>query len=319
MSGTVARTSSDPLRAAAPSRTGYAGVCLAAVLWAVGGAVARYLIDRGASPVELVEARAWISAAGLGVVWLARGGLSERGAARGHRLVLVVFGLAIAAANFFYYSSLALLSVAVAITVQYTAPGLVVVWSTVVRRQRPSGRVVGALVCAFAGVALLAELPVFLARGEAAFVPLGFAAALGAAVAFAAYIVTGERVGRALGAQGALVRGFAVASVFWGVVQLVRGRPDTLLDPRFIPGVIFLAVFTTIAPFYLFVWGLERLDASRAGIVSTLEPLTAALLAYLWLGQGLSGVQIGGGVLVVTGIVVVQAERPVVTRIPPGE
>jgi drug/metabolite transporter (DMT)-like permease len=111
-------------------------------------------------------------------------------------------------------------------------------------------------------------------------------------------------------ARQAVLRGFIVASVLWVVVQAARGRPDTLLDPRFTFGVLFLAVATTIAPFLLFVWGLRRIRASDAGIVSTLEPLAAAVIAFAWLGQALSAWQIVGGVLVIIGIALVQAERP---------
>jgi drug/metabolite transporter (DMT)-like permease len=74
--------------------------------------------------------------------------------------------------------------------------------------------------------------------------------------------------------------------------------------------VLFLAVATTIAPFVLFVWGLQRIRASDAAIVSTFEPLAAALIAFGWLGQTLSPWQIAGGGLVIAGIALVQMERP---------
>jgi drug/metabolite transporter (DMT)-like permease len=123
-------------------------------------------------------------------------------------------------------------------------------------------------------------------------------------------MVTGERMGRWLGPRDAVLRGFAVASVLWIVVQATRGRPDTLLDPKFIPGVLFLAIATTIAPFVLFAWGLGRVRVSDAGIVSTLEPLFAAVIAWVWLGQTLSPWQLAGALLVMIGIGLVQAERP---------
>lgn len=288
---------------------GYAAVGAAAVLWAVGGTVASYLIDEGASFRELTEARAWITALALGGFLWARRGAAERTAPAPAGLV-VLFGLSIAGANFTYYASLSLLPVAVAITVQYTAPALVVVWTAAAERSRPSRRVIGALVLAMGGVALLAELPVVASQGRLRLSGAGFAFAAISSVAFATYMITGERIGRRMGTQQAVFRGFAVASVLWAGVQVARGRPDTLLDPRFLPGVLFLAVATTIAPFLLFVWGLERVRASNAGIVSTLEPLTAALIAFVWLHQSLSGWQLAGGAMVLVGIGVVQAERP---------
>lgn len=278
------------------------------MLWAVGGAYASYLIDEGASLVELTEARAWITALVLGVVHLARRGRS-RPAARVGFGWLVLFGCSIAAANFTYYAALSRLPVAIAITVQYTAPGLVVLWVAGAERRRPSTRVIVALTGAMIGVALLAELPVVISAGQLRLDALGLATAGASAIAFAVYMLSGERVGE-MGARHAVFRGFCVASVLWMIVQISRGRPDTLLDPRFTTGILFLAVATTIAPFLLFVWGLERIRVTSASIVSTLEPLTAAFIAFVWLDQSLSWWQIVGAALVLVGIGIVQVERP---------
>lgn len=293
---------------------GYGAVSAAAVLWAVGGAYASRLIDQGASFVELTEARAWITASALALVVLRRSDRAVQArAARGarpHLGLIVVFGLSIAGANLTYYASLSRLPVAIAITVQYTAPALVVAFSAFAARKAPSRRVLVSLIGAVIGVALLAELPVVLTEGGLRLDGLGLLAAGISAFAFATYIVTGETVGRSLGAQRSVFEGFVVASILWVVVQTARGRPDTLLDPDFAFAIVFLAVATTIAPFVLFVWGLERIPASDAGITSTLEPLMAALIAFFWLDQSLSGWQIAGGLLVIAAIGRIQSERP---------
>jgi drug/metabolite transporter (DMT)-like permease len=290
-------------------RLGYLAVSAAAVLWAVGGAFASYLIDEGASFVELTEARAWITALALGAVVALRRG-NSRPAAGVPLGWVIVFGCSIAAANLTYYASLSRLPVAIAITVQYTAPGLVVLWASIGERRRPGGRVIAALAGAMVGVALLAELPVVISEGQLRLDAVGLLTAGASAVAFATYIFSGERVSRGMGALDAVLRGFVVASILWMVVQLVRGRPDTLLDRRFTTGILFLAVATTIAPFLLFVWGLGRIRATDAAIVSTLEPLAAALIAFVWLDQSLSGWQLAGAALVLVGIGIVQVERP---------
>jgi drug/metabolite transporter (DMT)-like permease len=291
---------------------GYAAVSVAAVLWAVGGAVASRLIDQGADFVQLTEARAWITALVLLVVATRTGRerdapVGSRSAGRG---LTVLFGLSIAGANFMYYASLSRLPVAVAITTQYTAPGLVVLWTAFAERRRPSGRVLAALAAAMVGVALLAELPTLATEGELRVDALGLLAASASAISYATYMVTGEHMGRAIGARRSVLRGFLVASALWIVVQATRGRPDTLLDRRFAFGAVFLAVATTIGPFLLFSWGLERVRVSDASIVSTLEPLAAAVIAFVWLGQRLSPWQLAGGVLVIVGIGLVQLERP---------
>ena len=298
-------------------RIGYLAVALAAMLWAFGGTYARVLIDRGASAREITEARAWIAALGIGIILAARKGRRLPTGDRVPRALFVLFGLSIAAANFFYYSAIAALPVAVAIVIQYTAPGLVVLWLAFVRRQRPSRRVTGALVLVLAGVALLAELPRVVETGHLRLSAGGMAAAGASALAFATYMLVGERVERSIGAEGALFRGFAVASVFWVLVQAAHGRPATILRAPILPGVIVIGIFATIVPFLLFLWGLGRIGPSRAGIVSTAEPLSAAVFAYAWLGQSLEIVQLVGAVAVVAGIAVVQGEgAPVPAPVP---
>jgi drug/metabolite transporter, DME family len=285
---------------------GFAAVAVAAVLWAFGGTYARTLIDKGASPLEITEARAWIAFLALGAFTLWRG---KRVETPPPPLFVVCLGVAIAMANYFYYSAIADLPVAVAIVIQYTAPAMVVMWLALARRQVPSARVGLALLGAVAGVALLAELPKVLSNAALSLSGKGIAAALVSAVAFAGYILLGERVVPAYGPEGALARGFGVASVGWIVVQATRGRPDTLLDGSLLPGIVLISVVATIIPFMLFLWGLQRIGASRAGIVSTLEPLSAALLAYFWLDQSLDATQFIGAALVVIAIAVVQSER----------
>lgn len=305
-------------------RVGYLAVAAAAVLWAVGGNVASRLIDRGASPVELTAGRSAIALAGVGLIVLLRRSRNvQRPVTRwlyGARWIAVaVFGLSLAAANFTYYAAIGLLPVAVAIVIQYTAPGLVVLWKGVSSRRRPSGRVLFSLGLALAGVVLLSEVYRVAGGGQSGVNFAGVAVAIGSAVAFASYVLVGEVVERALGAERSVFAGFVVATIFWTFVIALRGRADTLLDAEFLPGIVFLGIAATIAPFLLFVWGLGIVGASRAGITSTLEPVSAAIIAFLWLGQALSPLQIVGAAAVVLGIAIIQSDSaPVHTSLEHG-
>ena len=79
-------------------------------------------------------------------------------------------------------------------------------------------------------------------------------------------------------------------------------RPKKLMHEGMLDATIvlcfILGIVATVIPFSLFLWGLARIGPSRAGIVSTLEPLSAAVIAYFWLSQSLGGVQIAGAALV---------------------
>jgi drug/metabolite transporter (DMT)-like permease len=70
-----------------------------------------------------------------------------------------------------------------------------------------------------------------------------------------------------------------------------------------------IALFPTMLAISLFMAGLPRVGAARAALVSTVEPVITVLLAAVILGDRLSGVQMGGGVLVLLAVILVQATQ----------
>jgi drug/metabolite transporter (DMT)-like permease len=59
----------------------------------------------------------------------------------------------------------------------------------------------------------------------------------------------------------------------------------------------------TAIPFGLYFVGINYIRSTRASITATLEPISAGFIAYLFLGEVLEPLQILGGVLVITAIV----------------
>ena len=70
-----------------------------------------------------------------------------------------------------------------------------------------------------------------------------------------------------------------------------------------------MIVVGTIVPFLLLVGALRHIPATRAGVTAMFEPVAGALVAYAWLGESLSGVQLTGGAIVLTGILLAQTAR----------
>jgi drug/metabolite transporter (DMT)-like permease len=69
--------------------------------------------------------------------------------------------------------------------------------------------------------------------------------------------------------------------------------------------VVGIAVIPTLIAASAFLAGLGRVGPTRASIVSTLEPATTALLAALFLGEGLSALRLLGGAVVLAAAVLV--------------
>lgn len=276
-------------------------VATAALLWAGAAAVARGLFDSGVAPIQLVEARAVLSALSLALIPAAWRRRSAHATTPGW--LVGALGVSIALVNVAYYTAISRVPVAVAIVLQYLGPGIVVAWVAFARRARPPSAVIIAVSVAFAGVVLVSGLvggP--LERVD----PIGLVAGLASALLFATYTVLSERAVGTYGPLGTVFRAFAAASALWVVYQLPRGWPDTLFEGGRLAEVVFVGLGGTLAPFLLYVWGVQRLRSERAVIAATLEPLFAALVAWMLLDQVLSPMQTIGGALILGAVVWLQ-------------
>ena len=121
-------------------KLGYALTAVAAALFAISGSLARFLLDDGVSAWHLTELRS-VLAFVLLVGWLL---LTNRGLLRIERedlprlVFLGVCGLA--AVQSTYFAAIARLDIGVALTIQYLAPGLILVYLRVVHGRRVPDR-----------------------------------------------------------------------------------------------------------------------------------------------------------------------------------
>lgn len=275
---------------------GLVAIVVAATLFAVAGAVASNLFHAGVTPVELAQVRAAVAFTGLLLVPAARRGRGRRLAPR----LVVLHGTSLALLTISYYIALDHLSVAVAIVLQYTGPTMVVAWKAARARRRPSLRILLCLLSALSGAALISGV----ATGHLGSLSLvGVAAGLGGAVLFASYSILSETSADAFGPLGAMLRAWAVTIALWALYGLAFEWPERALALELLPQVLFVSVFGTLASFFLYVWGMERVRAERASIALTLEPVVAALVAWVWLAQSLSAIQVAGGPLVIAAVV----------------
>src|SRR5437868_5539835 len=72
---------------------------------------------------------------------------------------------------------------------------------------------------------------------------------------------------------------------------------------------VWMVVLGTIVPFALVVAALRHISATRAGITGMLEPVLAIVLAWLWLGESLTPLQLSGAAATLAGISLAQTSR----------
>src|SRR5207244_5721458 len=104
------------------------------------------------------------------------------------------------------------LDIGVAVTIQYLAPLLLMVWLRVVHRRRLARGLWGAVALSAAGCFFVVR-----AYDAGSLDGLGVAYAFGAAIAFGIYMVGSERAGHQLEPVTTLVWSFGFASLFWAI------------------------------------------------------------------------------------------------------
>jgi drug/metabolite transporter (DMT)-like permease len=295
---------------------GYATTIASAALFGVNGTVSALALHAGVPPTRLTALRCLGAAVGL----LAVLGVTAPGRLRvplRQIPFLAGFGVVgIAGTQFLYYVAIGRLPVGIALVFEFTAPVLIALYVRLVRRQSVRRTLWIALALSLSGLALVAEVW----DGGGALDPAGVAAGVAAAVCLAAYYLAGER-GTAVHDPVTLTCwGFLAAGLFWSIVTpwwdfdaRILARPVAMpVGGVSLPVwalVLWIVVLGAIVPFWLSVAALPHLPPTTAGLVATLEPVFASAVAWLALGQVLSGWQIAGGVVVLTGIGLAQTAR----------
>ena len=65
-------------------------------------------------------------------------------------------------------------------------------------------------------------------------------------------------------------------------------------------------IVVSVVPFVLVLMSLQRIGAQRGGILGTTEPVWAALIAFVLLGEIITPVQGLGGIIVLAGVIVAE-------------
>jgi drug/metabolite transporter (DMT)-like permease len=298
---------------------GYALIWTAVTLWSLNAVVAKVVLDSAdLSAFRLAEVRAtgsaWILVAVVLVVEPARMRIGRR-----ELVKLAVFGvLGLGVVQLFYFVGIRRLDIGIALVINYLAPVFVALWARFYVHEPVRRRLWLAIALSLFGLTLVVEL-----WGGSSLDWVGVAACLVTAIAYAAYVLMAEQAlagGRDV--YSLLAWGFVFAALFWAIFQpwwsfpletvdasvSLLGRLDHVSAPVWVL-LAYIVILGTVVPFVLLVSSLHHVPAIRVTIVAMLEPVLAALAAWIWLGEELAPIQILGGLIVLAGVVLAQTAR----------
>jgi DME family drug/metabolite transporter len=267
-------------------------VLLAAVCFGTTGTA--QALGPSASPVAVGAARIVIGGALLVVIARAMGVVMPR---LGPTTVGIAVGVCIYQLSFFAAVNLTGVAVGTVVAIG-TGPAAAGVLGRLVNGERLTARWALATACAAAGVALLAG------DGGGTVDPGGIALAVVAGVGYATCTVLSKRLlVRGFAPEGVMAAGFGGAAVLLVPVLLVAG-PGFLAGAGGLGLALYLGAIPTAFAYVLFSHGLRALSSGETATLVLAEPLTAAALGVVALGEQPSLATGAGAALVLAGLVV---------------
>ena len=192
---------------------------------------------------------------------------------------VALYGAALGAMNLCFYMSLRTIPFGIAVAIEFAGPLAVALFSS----RRPLDFLW--VLLAAAGLALL--LP--LGHDVSTLDPAGVLFALAAAVFWATYIIFGKRASH-LHAGHSVSLGLFVAALVVVPVGVAHAG-GALLSPVILATGLGVALISSAIPISLEMVALKRLSPQAFGIMASMEPAVAALLALTLLGEYLDAIQ----------------------------
>ncbi|KAA3626183.1 MAG: EamA/RhaT family transporter [Proteobacteria bacterium] len=280
---------------------GYALLLLAASLWALIGPVARFAFEEGVAPLEVAFWRAALAWILFSVHAAAR---RQMRVAPRHLPLIAVFGV-VCIAIFYaaYQGAVEAGGAALASMLLYTAPAWVVLMAQVILGECATPRKILAVVLTLTGVAFIAQEGGGVLR-EGGVSGIAIALGLLSGFTYALYFIFGKSFLRHYSTPTLFLYALPVgALVLLPFVEFADKTPLAWLC------VISVAVVSTYFAYLAYYAGLRHLDATRAAVVVTVEPVVAVLVAWWWWDERFGTMGLVGSVLILGSVLLVVTMR----------
>ena len=199
-----------------------------------------------------------------------------KGYTRANYLLMILFGLSMAAMNLSFYGAIERIPLGIAVTLEFIGP-LGVACAN-------SRRILDLLWILLAAVGIF-----LLAPKGSSLDPLGVALALLAAFFWGAYILLSAKIGKVfadINGLGLMSAVLAVGTLGLLPLSILSGGL-TRLEPKFLAAGIAIAILSSAIPYTFELEALKKLPIRVFGVLMSIEPAFAAFLGFIILREKL--------------------------------
>ena len=280
---------------------GPALILLAGCFWGSMGIFVRRLTAYGFSSIQIVAIRVTLAALIFCILLLLKDPSGFRISLKDIPLFL---GLGFGSILFFtvcYFTAITMMPLSTAAILLYTSPIWIMLMSVLFFHEKLTGRKLLALALAFAGCVLVSGI-----SGEGMTLT-GLLVGLGSGIGYGLYSILGTVALRRYSPFTVTTYTFVFAALgSWLICRPAEMLAKFAAAPD-LPGLVFFcfltALVTAVIPFLAYTLGLQTVEASRAGILATVEPLVATLIGVVVFSEPLTLLS-GLGILLILAAVV---------------
>ncbi len=277
-------------------------IIIAGCFWGSMGIFVRKLGTYGFSSIQIVSIRLTLAAMIFALALYIK---DRKGFRISFRDIPLFLGLGFGSILFFticYFTAITIMSLSTAAILLYTSPVWIMLMSVLFFHEKLNRNKLIALALAFAGCALVSGI----SGGEMTLT--GLLVGLGSGIGYGLYSILGTIALRRYSPYTVTAYTF----IFAAVGSWLICRPADMFykfsnaeSPGFLIVFCFLtALITAVIPFGAYTLGLEHVEASKAGIIATIEPMVATLIGIVIFSEPLT-IMSGAGILLILSAVVI--------------
>lgn len=282
-------------------------IIIAACFWGSMGIFVRRLTTFGFDSIQIVSIRVTLAALIFSLLLLIR---DRSGFRISLRDVPLFLGLGLGSILFFtvcYFAAITIMPLSTAAILLYTSPIWITLMSALFFHEKMNGRKVMALLLAFGGCVLVSGI-----SGEG-ITFTGLLLGLGSGIGYGLYSILGTVALRKYSPYVVTTYTFLIAAMGSWVICKPMDMLSKFEKADDLTGLIFFcsltALITAVIPFLAYTLGLRSVEASKAGIIATIEPVVATLVGILCFSETLTILSGMGIVMVLAAVIILNIKQ----------
>lgn len=282
---------------------------MAAMLWGVSGTCGQFLFQQRGISVEWLMSARMLGAGGLLLlmafiqkdkdIWM----IWQDKVSRKKLLIFGILGML--TVQYSYFAAIKYSNAATATILQFSAPVLIALYLAFRHAQRLSAFEYLAILMAVTGTFLLVTHGNIHTLNIS---PFAFMLGMASAISLAIYtLLPGEL----------LKKHTALSVIGWGLfiggvaISFVKApwQFDGVWDGYTIANVLFVVIFGTLLPFYMYLKAVQIIGGQKASLLTSAEPLSATLIAVAWLGISFKAIDWVGALFIIATVFMLSAKK----------